>query len=151
MLCWCLYTKEAARYGYELRLFDEAGFAYRGPLLSVTVETSKFWSQVFWFILTIVSRWLLRLYCTGSPSPCAQLGRTWQLFWDNCQDFQKRLILAAFTFLKYNFPWISLFALVYLCIWSAVSTFQNYNFSWLSFLGFCSSFIHLTAIFYQLS
>ena len=43
-------SQEASHYGYELRLFDEAGFAYRGPLLSVTVEASKFWSQVFCFL-----------------------------------------------------------------------------------------------------
>ena len=47
-------SQEAARYGYELRLFDEAGFAYRGPLLSVTVEPSKFWSQVFWLMNIVV-------------------------------------------------------------------------------------------------
>ena len=36
----------AARFGYELRLFDEAGFAYRGPLLSVAVPRESFWTQV---------------------------------------------------------------------------------------------------------
>ena len=36
----------AARYGYELRLFDEAGFAYRGPMLSVVVKREQFWTQV---------------------------------------------------------------------------------------------------------
>ena len=36
----------ADRYGYELRLFDEAGFAYRGPLLSVVVRRELFWTQV---------------------------------------------------------------------------------------------------------
>ena len=37
--------QEAARYGYELRLFDEAGFAYRGPTLSVVVPEGQFWAQ----------------------------------------------------------------------------------------------------------
>ena len=36
----------ADRYGYELRLFDEAGFAYRGPMLSVVVKKELFWTQV---------------------------------------------------------------------------------------------------------
>ena len=36
----------ADRYGYELRLFDEAGFAYRGPMQSVVVKRDEFWSQV---------------------------------------------------------------------------------------------------------
>ena len=36
----------ADRYGYELRLFDEAGFAYRGPMLSVVVQRDVFWTQV---------------------------------------------------------------------------------------------------------
>ena len=38
--------RQAARFGYELRLFDETGFAYRGPLLSAAVETDTFWTQV---------------------------------------------------------------------------------------------------------
>ena len=36
----------ADRYGYELRIFDEAGFAYRGPMLSVVVQRETFWKQV---------------------------------------------------------------------------------------------------------
>ena len=38
--------KLATNFGYELRLLDEAGFAYRGPMLSVAVERSQFWTQV---------------------------------------------------------------------------------------------------------
>ena len=38
--------KVADRYGYELRLFDEAGFAYLGPMLSVVVKRDQFWTQV---------------------------------------------------------------------------------------------------------
>ena len=38
--------KLAASFGYELRLFDGAGFAYKGPMLSVAVERSQFWTQV---------------------------------------------------------------------------------------------------------
>ena len=42
----------ADRYGYELRLCDEAGFAYRGPLLSVVVKRELFWTMVRpWSIL----------------------------------------------------------------------------------------------------
>ena len=36
----------AAKYGYELRLFDEVGFAYRGPMLSAAVSQNQFWTQV---------------------------------------------------------------------------------------------------------
>ena len=36
----------ADRYGYELRIFDEAGFAYRGPMLSVVIQRDQFWKQV---------------------------------------------------------------------------------------------------------
>ena len=39
----------AARYGYELRVFDEAGFAYRGPMLSVVVKREQFWTQVCYY------------------------------------------------------------------------------------------------------
>ena len=39
----------AARYGYELRVFDEAGFAYRGPMLSAVVKREQFWTQVSFF------------------------------------------------------------------------------------------------------
>ena len=38
--------QQADKFGYELRLFDEAGFAYRGPLLSAAVRQEHFWSQV---------------------------------------------------------------------------------------------------------
>ena len=38
--------KLASKFGYELRLFDDTGFAYRGPMLSAAVERSKFWTQV---------------------------------------------------------------------------------------------------------
>ena len=34
------------RYSYELRLFDEAGFAYRGPMLSAATPFNQFWTQV---------------------------------------------------------------------------------------------------------
>ena len=94
-------SQEAARYGYELRLFDEAGFAYRGPLLSVTVESSKFWAQVsttrqpptcLEVLLFVIMRFVQNVlnshfYPTGSSSPRPKLGRTWQLLWDNCEDF----------------------------------------------------------------
>ena len=51
----------ADRYGYELRLFDEAGFAYRGPMQSVVVRREEFWSQVsrysrVFIFLTLLSR-----------------------------------------------------------------------------------------------
>ena len=86
-------SQEAARYGYELRLFDEAGFAYRGPLLSVTVESSKFWAQVsttrqpptcLEVLLFVIMRFVQNVlnshfYPTGSSSPRPKLGRTWQL------------------------------------------------------------------------
>ena len=42
----------ADRYGYELRLFDEAGFAYRGPMLSIGVKKELFWNQVPQFPLS---------------------------------------------------------------------------------------------------
>ena len=38
--------KLATRFAYELRLLDEVGFAYRGPMLSATVEREQFWAQV---------------------------------------------------------------------------------------------------------
>ena len=34
------------RFGYELRLFDQAGYAYRGPMLSAATPADKFWTQV---------------------------------------------------------------------------------------------------------
>ena len=36
----------ATKYGYELRLFDDAGYAYRGPMLSVVTPSAQFWDQV---------------------------------------------------------------------------------------------------------
>ena len=38
--------KLATKFAYELRLVDEVGFAYRGPMLSATVEREQFWAQV---------------------------------------------------------------------------------------------------------
>ena len=36
----------ASKFSYELRLFDEVGFAYRGPMLSAATPTNQFWTQV---------------------------------------------------------------------------------------------------------
>ena len=39
---------KASNFGYEIRLFDDAGFAYRGPMLSVVTPPSSFWEQGFY-------------------------------------------------------------------------------------------------------
>ena len=63
----------AARYGYELRVFDEAGFAYRGPLLSVVVKREQFWTQVCYYFeyeafmaaFSVISSAYSKLRCSG--------------------------------------------------------------------------------------
>ena len=75
--------KLATRFAYELRLLDEVGFAYRGPMLSATVEREQFWTQVR------RERYIgiLQLFVSGISSAYSQLGGSRQLLRDLCQDF----------------------------------------------------------------
>ena len=45
----------ASKFSYELRLFDEVGFAYRGPMLSAATPTNQFWTQVNTLIELLLS------------------------------------------------------------------------------------------------
>ena len=71
--------KLASRFAYELRLLDEVGFAYRGPMLSATVEREQFWAQVTTGAVFIFLYWKLYSFTvSGISSAYSQPGGSWQ-------------------------------------------------------------------------
>ena len=78
------------RFGYELRLYDQAGYAYRGPMLSAATPAEKFWSQVA--SLTTVPT--LNIAFAGVSFTYPQFRGSWKFLRNHCQNFSLGLKIS---------------------------------------------------------